>query len=117
MYRFTDDLELSHLLGCELIQVCIDPYNLFFNFEPQNQIHIEGRWRVLDSGGKVVDEGDHQTPKDAYRVHLLVGQKICQFRIPNPRLLVVVFDNRWTLEIHDDSDQYECCYISPNIYI
>jgi hypothetical protein len=117
MYRFPEDLDLSHLVGGELIQVCIDRYNLLLNFDPVNRINLCGVWRLRDSEGEVVDEGDSEMPKDTYRAHLLLGHQVRQWRIPNPRLLTIVFDNRWTLDIHDDDDRYECCHISPNIYI
>ena len=117
MYQFPEDLDLSHLVGCALTEVCIDRYNLLLHLWPENRINLCSVWRVLDSEGKVVDEGDSVAMKDAYRVHLLLRHKTVGWRIANPRLLTIIFDNQWTLEIHDDSDQYECCHISPNIYV
>lgn len=117
MYKFPDDLDLSHLTGCEVVQVSHAPYNLLFSLEPDNRINIEGRWRILDSEGAVVDQGYEQEQKDSYETHRLLGQKIRKCVVVNPSTLHVQFENGWMLEILEDSDQYESCHISPNIYI
>ena len=117
MYRFPEDLDLSHLVGCELVEVMHAPFNLYFGFEPENRINLTGKWRILDSSGQTVDEGKVEEPKDSYRVHLLLGHKIKKCVIVNPSLLAVQFESGWQLEIVDDSDENETCHISPNIYI
>ncbi len=117
MYKFSQDIDLSHLTGGEVVQVSHAQYSLVFCLEPNNQINIEGAWRILDRNGQVVDEGNEQEKKDAYRTHRLLGQKIQRCIAVNPTLLVVEFENGWKLEILDDSEQYESCHISPNIHI
>lgn len=117
MYKFPSDLDLSHLIGCEVVQISLAPYNLFIQLEPENHINIEGVWRLYDSSGNLVDEGNGQDEKDAYRIHRLLTHKIEQYIVVNPTTLALIFENKWKLEIVDDSDQYESCSISPNIYI
>jgi hypothetical protein len=117
MYRFPKDLDLTHLTGCEVVQVAHAPYNLLFSLEPENRINIAGAWRIIDADNKLVDEGNEQESKDAYRTHLLLGQKIQKCTAMDPMTLTVMFESGWKLEILDDSDQYESCHISPNIYI
>lgn len=117
MYKFPSDLDLSHLTGCEVVQVTHWPYTLVFSLESDNWINIEGAWRLLDEEGGVVDEGDEQEQKDAYRTHRLLGQKIRECIVVNPTTLAVVFENGWKLEILDDSEQYESCHISPDTCI
>lgn len=117
MHRFRDDLDLSHLTGCKIVRVSHDPYNLLFSLEPDNRINIEGAWSILDSDGQVVDQGNEQEGKDSYRTHRLLGQRIQKCIVVDPTTLHVQFENGWILEILDDSEQYESCHISPNIYI
>ena len=117
MYKFPSDLDLSHLIGCEVVQISHGPYNLSITLEPENHINIEGLWRLYDSSGRLVDEGNEQEKKDAYRIHQLLSHKIEQYKVVNPTTLALIFENKWKLELVDDSDQYESCSISPNIYI
>ena len=116
MYGFPDDLDLSHLIGGQVVQVCIDRWNVLLTLNPENRINLCGSWRLLDASGNIVDEGDFQEPKDTYRIHQLLGHMIELYEMPDRSRLEVIFDNRWTLDIHD-SEEYECCHISPNIYI
>lgn len=117
MYKFSSDLNLKHLIGCEVVQVSHAPYNLTFSLEPNNFINIEGYWRLINANEEVVDEGNEQNQKDAYRTHQLLGQKIKECVVMNPTTLAVIFNNGWKLEIMDDSDQYESYHISPDIHI
>ena len=117
MYRFPQNLDLSHLTGCEVVQVSHAPFNLCFKLEPDNHINLEGAWRLFNSAGKIVDEGNVQESKDSYRTHQLLGQKVQRCIVASPTTLAIVFENGWKLEVVDDSDQYESCHISPNINI
>jgi hypothetical protein len=76
MYRFPDDLDRSHLTGCEVVQVSHAPYNLLFSLKPDNRINIVGAWRLLDSDAQVIDQGNEQEQKESYRTHRLLGHKI-----------------------------------------
>lgn len=117
MYKFSRDLDLSHLVGCEVVEVSHAPYNLLFRLEPENVINISGRWRVVDEKGNLIDEGDFEKPKESYRTHLLLTRKVKYCQIVDPTVLSVNFEDGWSLQIIDDSEQYECCHISPNIYV
>ncbi len=117
MHQFKDNLDLSHLIGCEVVQVSHAPYNLLISLEPENSINIEGAWLLLDSKGQIIDEGNEQNQKDSYKTHRLLDHKIQKCIVVNPTTLQVQFDNGWKLEIRDDSEQYESCHISPDIHI
>ena len=117
MYRFSSDWDLSHLVGCEVVEVSHVQFNLLFRFEPQNAINICGHWRVVDESGSLIDEGDFEEQKESYRTHHLLGKKVKCCRVLDPTTLSVEFEDGWALQIIDDSDQYECCHISPNIYV
>jgi hypothetical protein len=118
MYNFPADLDLSHLIGCEVVEISFVPYNIFIRLEPANHINMIGAWKIIDSKGNLIDEGNVQgDQKESYRVHKLLSLKIKAYKITSPTILSIIFDNDWVLEIIDDSDQYETCAISPNIYI
>ncbi len=118
MYGFPEDLDLSHLLEGELIRISIDKYNLLFVFDaPENTINIAGKWEIRNDKKEVVDYGIIEEEKESYKVHQLLGYKIKKYEVLSPKFLVLIFDNNWELEIVDNSEQYETCSISPDIYI
>ena len=118
MYRFTSDLDLSHLKGGEVVEISIVPFNLLIRLEdPNNHINLCGKWRIRDSKGSTIDEGNLDKPKDSYRAHILLKKKIASWQIPNEALLSIIFEDGFVLDIIDDSDEYECCHISPDIYV
>ena len=117
MYHFHQDLNLDHILNCEIIQISLSEYNLYINLEPKNIIHFMSSWRILDEKNDVVDEGNMQTPKEEYRIYKLLGKKINGYKIENETTLVFILENNWKIIMIDDSEQYESGFISPNIYI
>ena len=117
MYGFPKDLDLSHLVGGELIRISIDQYNLLFEFDPQNTINISGKWVLRNEQNEIFDQGVLETEKESYKVHKLVGQKIQDYEISSPKSIKFIFENNWELELIDNSDQYETCSISPDIYV
>lgn len=119
MYKFDKDLEktLEHFIGAEVQSIQVDPYNLLFNFDTESAINVCGVWRLLDAKGDIVDEGDCSSSKPKYVIGDLLCQKIEKILIISPEVLSIVFGNGLVFEIHDTSDQYECCSFSPGIYI
>ena len=117
MYKFPRDLDLSHLVGTELIEVAIGPYALQLKFEPTNHINIEGRWSLTSPSGAILDQGNQQEKKDSYRIHQLLQKKVVGFTVEDPSTLDVQFEGNWHLKIFDDSEKYESVSISPNIHI
>jgi hypothetical protein len=117
MYGFSEDLNLKHLVGTELVEVSIAAYCLFLILEPKNNIRIEGKWVLLDPQGHVFDEGYQQEPKDAYRVHVLLQKKIMAYTVLDRETLDLEFEGGWHFRIIDDSGPYESASITPDIYI
>jgi len=117
MYHFRPDLNLLHLIGAEIVQVSLAEYNLYINLEPKNVIHIMGQWQILDSMDRIVDEGNLDEEKDAYRVHKILGKKIVGYDVQNEKRLVFRLDNEWKLVMIDNSEQYETGFISPDICV
>ena len=116
MYSFPEDLDLSHLIGGEVIEISKVPYNLAIHLDPENLINISGAWRLTDQSGKIIDEGDEQQNKEYYKIHRLLGKKLTATIVLNPTTLEIIFDSEWKLEIFDE-EEGESCHISPNIYI
>jgi len=46
------DLDLSFLLGAELIQVCLGVWQVQFHFHPPASVAVEGDWELSDDGGR-----------------------------------------------------------------
>jgi hypothetical protein len=117
MYRFKPDLSLSHLINGEIVQISLAEYNLYIHLEPKNVIQIMGAWQLLDTKGHVVDEGDLQKEKEAYKIHKILGWRISKYNIEAETRLVFEFDNSWKLVMIDNSEHYETGFISPDIYV
>jgi hypothetical protein len=117
MYKFKTDLNLSHLIKDELIQICIGENELIFNFHSNNSITILGEWSLINKECHEIDKCEEHSNRKAYYIHNLLGKKIEAYNIVNPSQLNLNFEGGYTLEIYDDSDQYESCLISPGIII
>lgn len=115
MYTFAN-LNLDHLKGCEITEISIVPYNILFKLEPKNFINISGKWSLLSKDGIILDHGDAQAAETSPLIHNLLNSKIESYSTPIPTELHITFINGSALIIYDDP-QYECCSISPNIYI
>ena len=115
MYKFTD-LNIDHLLNAEVSEVAYAMYNLAVRFHNNQWINITGRYR-LESNKGVLEEGNPEKHNPTTCVHQILDSKLTSYSIPSAAQLSLQFSNGMTLSIFDDSDMYECCSISPNIYI
>jgi hypothetical protein len=116
MYKF-NGINLDHLINLEVEQIRIGPHSIHFDLENDNYITIEGKWKIIDKDGNIFDHGDAKAHNENIKIHNLLLAKIVSYKILNPKQLEISFSNGKKLIIIDDSDEYECCAISPNIYI
>lgn len=116
MYKFTN-INIDHLIGSEIIEVSIYSYNLLFRLEPENFINISGKWEIRTKDGAILDSGNAQKHNVVIKAHHLLQTKVEGYDVPSPEELHIKFSDNSTLVIYDDEPQYECCSISPAIYI
>ncbi len=123
MYRFDKALELYliYFIGREVENISINQQNLYIDLHPQ-AINVCGSWALFDENDEKIDSRlmqdsvDFDVPKHSYHVFGLLRQKIKGIHVPHDKALSIKFDNGMRFEIYDDS-MYECCFITPNIYI
>lgn len=116
MYKFTG-LNIDHFIGDELIGVTIFSYTISLKFESNNIITILGKWSLVDQNNSTIDSGDAEKHNSSIKIHQLLQGKIKDYSIIKPEELRIKFSNGLSLVLYDDSDQYESCSFSPNIYI
>ena len=116
MYKFTG-LNIDHFIGDELAGVTIFPHTLSLQFESDNIITILSKWSIIDQNNSTIDSGDAEKHNSSMKIHRLLQSKIENYSIVEPEELHIKFSNGLSLVLYDDSDQYESCSFSPNIYI
>jgi hypothetical protein len=86
-----------------------------------SSIFVEGRWKLRDPNGALIDHTLDHADRHCYRVHRVLDLPVTRFEIAIPRSFTLVFEPKYTLEIFDDSPQYEAFSVhlkgSPSIYV
>ena len=106
MNRIPLVLDLSALVGLEVIQVAIGQYEVIIQLHPIGAIRLEGGWTLKDKDGRLIDHSMEHSERDAWRIHKIIGSKISECIVRDEKHLDISFDG-FSLEIEDDSDQYE----------
>lgn len=102
-----DVQHLAHLRGAEVTQVCFGPFDIQFNFHPEESVSVQGRCELLDAAGAVVDEWEGRTRAGAHRFPELLMTPVVDVRIDTPKSFVVRFANQTSLRVVDNSARYE----------
>ncbi|MBI2512552.1 MAG: hypothetical protein HYV96_11265 [Opitutae bacterium] len=106
MHRIPKSIDLTPLLGLEVMQIAISQNEVIFRLHPEGEIRLEGAW-ILKRGDKtVIDRSMEHAKRDAWCVHEILGNKITRCVVRDERHLEVHFADA-VLEIEDDSDYYE----------
>jgi hypothetical protein len=90
-----------------LTQICIGEHQLQFHFQDAGSISVEGGWKLLDSRQQQVDSSQDHKEREAYRIHLLLGQTVSSFSVNPPGSFTLRFTSGHDLAVFDDSDRYE----------
>jgi len=113
MYGVPPDLNLERFLGATLTRLGLGEFQIDFQFHPEGEITVEGRWELRDQTGRLVDEAQPTRQRDTYRVHRLLGQKVTRTSVNAPSSITLQFESGDRLEVFDDSTQYESFTIQP----
>jgi hypothetical protein len=116
MHKFIN-FNINHLAGDEVKEIEIGDYNILFTFVSENFINIFGKWAVLNPDGSILNNGNAEKPDPAVNFDNFLHCKFEKYSIPNPGELHIKFSNGLTLVIYDNDPEFECCAISPDIYI
>ena len=113
LYGVPVDLDLTHFHAASCIQVAIGEHQIQFHFHPSASVSVEGRWELRDGDGQVIDQSMEHIERPTYQIHRIVSQAVVDTFVKAPTSFGLVFNNNLTLEVFDDSTQYESCTISP----
>ena len=112
MYRFSDkELNLEGIVGNPLNMLCQGAYDLHLVFDGSNikRFTIMGVVRLYEAGKLLASWEDEGWNTVAYQ-RLLNAVPIA-WRIVEPAILEITFENGVAMHIIDDSDQYEAVVI------
>ena len=112
MYELKEDVDLSFLSGCELVQVCIGRYQLTFNFNKNVSISIESEFRYLDNQNEWKWQPEDPGNLVASRTVALLGAKVERVERGPSNSLHLFFSNGPQLLILAPSQEFECYQIS-----
>ena len=111
MYRVHKSLDLSFLIESDLNQVGLGRHDVQFIFDSGSKICVQSRASVLERGSVVSEWSENGWSSLDFQK--LLTCSVSGFTIPNDRLLQIEFTNGLSLQLHDDSDQYESMQIYP----
>ncbi len=110
MYGLPAEVDLSFLIGKELIQIAIGPYDVQLRYDTGG-ISIWSRFILTAPDGSKY-EWCGEIPQQAKEVVNLVAAKISEVLPCRDGTLRLVFSNRWSIEIFDSDPTYEAYSIS-----
>ena len=100
------DIDLSYLIGAELIQVCVGENQIQLRFVPDGlSISVESDITVSGGGGAI--QTVSVFPRDAGALLPLLGQRVSNWRRISERALEIAFDRGVQITLSDSSDRYE----------
>lgn len=112
MYRFASDLNLDDLVGSEIQQMCLGPADVQFRFGSGTHIAVQSR-ATLAVEGSVLSEWTATDGWSNHKFQRMFDSQVKEYAVVNDRLLELRFMNGFTLQLHDDSDQFESLQIYP----
>lgn len=118
MYGVPRDLDLSRLHGAVLERIDLGMFILHFRFSGPTEIAVEGEWELIAPDGQVIDRHMEPAERDAYRLHVLLGQPVARTEVSPPESFTLGFAGGHQLRVFDRSTEYESFSIQPgNIYV
>lgn len=106
MHGVPSDLDLTCFAGATLVRIVRLETQVDFMFEPQACVSVEGQWAVRSPDGQT--QG----------ADVLRGLRVTGTQIKAPRSFILEFEENYSLEIFDSSEQYESFSIQPgNIFV
>ena len=109
MQEFPPASELSHLIGDELAQVCLDPYQIQFRFQ-RNSIAAEFAVEQIEPDGTVWRYRCVAAEAGEAMLHRLIGKKIEAVKTEGLRM-TISFDNGAALCVLSETRPYESGHI------
>jgi hypothetical protein len=110
MYRFSQELDLSNIVGCELNQVCLGGYDVQFVFDSKTTIVVASRVSLFEHNELVATWNPDINWSDL-RFQSLLNTVVLGYSVINDQTLEIRFANNFSLRLYDESDQFESLQI------
>lgn len=113
MHPIPKDLDLSRLLGGEVIQICLGWHQIQIHLHPSGTFSIECPW-TLSLASKVVEQSAEQVGR-GIPTHLgtLLGRSFDGWTVMSETLIQFRFSEDAAITLRADSREYECFQIEP----
>lgn len=112
MYGFSPEMEIEGVVDAELQQICVGKFDLQFRFSSGTLITVQNKARVY-SAGLLCASWTEETGWDHADFQRLLNAKTIGYEVLDESLLRLEFKNNLSLEMTDDSDQFESLQIYP----
>ena len=118
MGQVPTDFTLHKLVGRQLNQVCLGPYDLQFRFNSEHIISCQGRVIVeIDGKSTVVFERDAPWWGDITPLHRIAGRDVTAWKIEASHEFSVSLTDGARLRFQSTDCQYEEFVIHPEIWV
>ncbi|MBE9155626.1 hypothetical protein IQ265_02055 [Nodosilinea sp. LEGE 06152] len=112
---------MNLFIGREFNQICLGRFQIQFHASGVGSIFVEGRWKLFDDKGIVIDEEQDHTEREAFRLHQIIDVPILRTSVEPPQAFSLFFENGCCLTIFDDTPHYESFSIhidgQPSLFI
>ena len=109
MYRIPLDLDLSGIVGEVTTQVSVGQFDLQFDFGPVH-FNLTSCVKLLREGRVVAEWVEGRWPGPEF--FDVMNARVVRWQIPDERRIVIELENGLTMQLEDDSDQYETMVIT-----
>lgn len=111
MYRLSNNVDLSFLYGVELQQVCIGENEVILNFDRDIRITILSSFAVASKRDTPITTY-HEAAKGGSAILSLLHLCVSKAEATDTGGLLLEFNSGASVNIFDDSDQYESFWIA-----
>jgi hypothetical protein len=107
MYGLKKEIDLSFLVGRELIQVAIGLYQVQFHFDEDIAVSVEAEFRYFDGQNEWIWRQEPSSHQIAARTLTMVGASITGLERNENGTLALMFSNGHRLTVLDSFKEYE----------
>jgi hypothetical protein len=113
MHHFPPATELQFLIGDEISQIRLDPYDIQFLFSSGASMTVERRIEHIDVGGVLHSHACMGSTREALYLQHLLQQPVSAVDA-EPLCLTLTFKTGTILRVFTETGTYECGQIYPS---
>jgi hypothetical protein len=113
MHHFPPAAEMQFLVGDEISQIRLDPYDIQFLFSSGTSMTVEWRIEHIDVGGVLHSHDCTASTGEAIYLHQMLQQPVSAVDA-EPLCLTLTFKTGAILRVFTETGTYECGQIFPS---